>query len=56
MITTFEKYAAGCAPCEMIGLSTDTKPVNVCNASVFLEMDTQKIFLFDEEHKQWHEQ
>lgn len=41
---------------EIYGLSTDEKPTDVPNATPFLEMDTKKIFLFDEENKAWLEQ
>ena len=42
---------------EFYGKSTDTKPVDdVNNADIFYEMDTQKVFLFDEEKKTWIEQ
>ena len=41
---------------EMYGLSTDEKPLTVPNASVFYEMDTKKIFMFDEQNKKWLEQ
>jgi len=43
------------------GLSTDTKPTDyidnalIGNGSTFYEMDTQKVFKFDEENKVWHE-
>lgn len=40
---------------ELHGLSTDTKPTNVKNGSVFLEMDTGKVFAFDKEHSTWYE-
>ena len=41
---------------EFRGLSTDKKPVkNVGNGSVFFEMDTLKVFMFDEKHKKWIE-
>lgn len=33
---------------EYIGLSTDLKPLNQHNGSVFLEMDTAAVFIFDE--------
>ena len=46
----------GVQPAELYGLSTDTKPTNVNNASVFYEMDTKKMFLFDEENARWLEQ
>lgn len=38
------------------GLSTDTKPLDVPNASVFYEMDTKAVFLFDAEGARWLEQ
>ena len=38
------------------GLSTDTKDtVGVANGTAFVEMDTGKVFLFDEENGQWQE-
>lgn len=41
---------------EYAGLSSDTKPVNnVRNGSFFLEMDTGKVFAFDETNKMWRE-
>lgn len=37
-------------------LSTDEKPVdNIGNGSVLLEMDTSKVYLFDEENSTWKE-
>lgn len=51
-----ENHVYGLTPSELYGLSTDTKPTNVNNASVFYEMDTKKIFMFDEENSQWLEQ
>ena len=42
----------------LVGLSTDTKPVNVAwlgNGSTFLETDTDKVFIYDEENKIWRE-
>ena len=42
---------------EFYGKSSDTKPVNgVNNADLFYEMDTKKVFLFDEDGKTWIEQ
>lgn len=39
------------------GKSTDTKPTGGCfNADRFYEMDTQKVFLYDEEIADWLEQ
>lgn len=41
---------------EYYGLSTDTKPTDAENASVFYEMDTQTAFMYDSENSQWIEQ
>ena len=38
-----------------IGLSTDEKPLNYKNGASFEEIDTGKIFRFDEENKIWYE-
>ena len=36
------------------GLSTDTKPTeNIENGSLFIEMDTSKVYSFDKENKAW---
>ena len=41
---------------EVIGLSTDTKPTeNITNGSIFIEMDTGKIYFYDKENTQWRE-
>ena len=41
---------------EIIGLSTDTKPTdNISNGSIFIEMDTSKIYFYDLQNKQWRE-
>ena len=45
---------------ELAGLSTDTKPTKidgneVGNGCKFLEIDTGKIYIFDEQNKQWKE-
>lgn len=40
---------------DLRGKSTDTKPLDVPNGSTFLEMDTSKVFAFDEEGSQWLE-
>lgn len=45
---------------EIRGLSTDTKPTEINdkiidNGSVYIEMDTGKIFMFDAENQQWKE-
>lgn len=41
---------------EYYGLSTDKKPLDVPNASTFYEMNTGKLFLFDEDNMLWREQ
>jgi hypothetical protein len=41
---------------ELYGLSTDTKPTDVGNASLFYEMDTKKLFMFDAQNGVWLEQ
>lgn len=43
---------------ELRGLSTDDKPTKIGeteigNGSAFIEIDTQKIFFFDEVSKEW---
>lgn len=43
---------------ELRGLSTDEKPTTIndkliSNGSVFIEMDTQKLYFFDEESQEW---
>ena len=36
-------------------LSTDAKLDHAANGTGLIEMDTKKIFFYDEENKQWHE-
>lgn len=45
---------------ELRGLSTDTKPENIGdiiidNGSIFIEINTGKIYLYDLQNKQWNE-
>lgn len=41
---------------EIRGLSTDTKPTEgVINGSIFIEMDTSKVYFYDLENEQWVE-
>lgn len=41
---------------EFIGKSTDTKPTEaIPNGSMYLEMDTKKLYVFDAETKTWGE-
>lgn len=49
------------------GLSTDAKPtksfnepisnasIPIENGSIFIEMDTRKVFVYDRENSKWHE-
>lgn len=37
------------------GLSTDTKPSGCTNGSKFLEMDTSKVYVYDQQVYEWHE-
>lgn len=36
-------------------LSTDTKPLVYANGSKLLEIDTSKLFIFDEKNNTWRE-
>lgn len=38
-----------------VGLSTDTKPLDQKNGASFQEINTGKVYRFDEENKIWHE-
>lgn len=45
---------------ELRGLSTDTKPIElngkvIDNGSIFIEIDTSKIYFYDLQNKQWKE-
>ena len=41
---------------ELRGLSTDTKPTEgINNGCVFIEIDTGKLYMYDEENEQWKE-
>ncbi len=63
MATTMSRYGASFNRqlCEIVGLSTDTKPIDIVegvyiqNGSKFIEMDTDKKYLYDAENKQWKE-
>lgn len=54
IIKTLTVY--GMTKTEVYGLSTDEKPKDCKNASVFYEMDTKKMYLFDEQNHVWIEQ
>lgn len=46
---TGQAYVSG------VCLSTDTKPTDVANGSILLEIDTSKLFMFDGDSKTWKE-
>lgn len=53
MITIYSKTENSV---ELRGLSTDTKPTeNIDNGSVFIEIDTGKLYMFDAENQLWKE-
>lgn len=46
-----------CRRVDYYGISSDTKPIEgVKNADIFYEMDTGKVFMFDQENNEWLEQ
>ncbi len=47
------KVSAFEQPKEIYGLSTDTKPTDVPNGSVFVEMDTSTLYVFDKDATDW---
>lgn len=59
MITSTNNIRGQKAPYEFYGLSTDEKPiehfegVKIVNGSLFYEIDTKNIYMFDEENKIW---
>lgn len=63
MSETLRKYGAkyNVTFCTFCGLSTDSKPtgtykgMNIANGSKFIEMNTDKKYLYDAENQQWKE-
>ena len=57
MITIYRKEGAvkDKQEIELRGLSTDEKPINVENGTIFIEIDTGKIYMFDVVSKTWKE-
>ncbi|MBP5461878.1 MAG: hypothetical protein J6Y20_07125 [Lachnospiraceae bacterium] len=54
--TSFSQPTTAGPVCQYAGISTDTKPTtNVLNGSMFIEMDTSKIYFFDQQNKLWRE-
>lgn len=54
MITTIETNGRDYN--EFAGLSTDTKPSNVGTGSIFVEVDTGKVFFYNQAGGTWIEQ
>lgn len=62
MITMYRKEGATFdkQEIELRGLSTDTKPTelnneNISNGTIFVEIDTGKIYMYDLENREWKE-
>lgn len=57
MVTTPNYISAGqyMGAKEFRGLSTDSKPASCGNGSVFIEMDSGKIYFYDAAGEQWIE-
>lgn len=59
MITIASNTSGMRVPHEFFGLSKDEKPVGevngikITNGSVFVEIDTKKVYMFDEENQTW---
>ena len=47
------KVSAFEQPMEIYGKSTDSKPTDVLNGSIFVEMDTSSIYVFDGATSTW---
>lgn len=54
MITTIETNGRNYS--EFAGLSTDTKPSNVGTGSIFIEVNTGKVFFYNQAGDTWIEQ
>jgi hypothetical protein len=64
MITIFRKNQTSTTgndrEIELRGISTDEKPAtidgkDIANGTVFIEIDTGKLYMFDKENEQWKE-
>lgn len=40
---------------ELRGLSTDTKPTDVGNGSIYICIDTGDMYMFDSANKEWYQ-
>lgn len=52
----YNRFSNGKVMVTAVGLSTDSKPTEgIANGSMFLEMDSKKIYLFDEAGSAWRQ-
>jgi len=60
-LNNIREFGANRNVLDIVGLSTDTKPIStiesltITNGSIFTEIDTANIFMFDEENRTWHQ-
>jgi len=60
-LNNIREFGANRNVLDIVGLSTDTKPIStiesltITNGSIFTEIDTANIFMFDEENYTWHQ-
>ena len=58
-LNNIREFGANRNVLDIVGLSTDTKPIStiesltITNGSIFTEIDTANIFMFDEENRTW---
>ena len=58
-LNNIREFGANRNVLDIVGLSTDTKPIStiesltITNGSIFTEIDTANIFMFDEEKRSW---
>lgn len=55
-----EKTDGKYVSCELRGMSTDTKPTEIginkiANGSVFIEIDTGSVFIYNQDNEEWNE-
>lgn len=56
MVTVLKETYYGNWVHDVRGLSTDTKPTDgIANGSTYFEMDTGKMYMFDQDNETWHE-
>lgn len=55
MVLITKRYTMWDEPLDLHGVSTETKPVNVPNGSVYVEFDTSKLYFFNKDDAEWLE-